>query len=92
MTLEEAYENGDVEKGVISGISGHPMSGLWTLHFEDGKAAHIGSGYGVRQLAACFGATEGSGDLLDKIKGQEIYYSVDAFGVLEAFTPVGEEG
>lgn len=77
-------------KGTIAGLSGHPMSGLWTLHFEEGGSVHIGSGYGVRTLSACFGASEGSGDLLEKIVGKEIFYSTDAFGVLEAFTPVEE--
>ncbi len=51
---------------------------------------HIESGYGVRNLATCFGASEGNGDLQEKIEGQEIYYSTDFMGVLEAFTPVGE--
>jgi len=79
-----------MQKGIIAGISGHPMSGLWTLMFEEGEMVHISSGYGVRNLAAAFGATEGSGDLLEKIQGQEVYYSVDEFGVLEGFTPVDE--
>jgi len=80
----------DTKVGVIAGISGHPMSGLWELHFEDGTSVHIESGYGVRSLAACFGATEGTGDLSEKIKCQKIVYSVDAFGVLEGFTPIDE--
>jgi hypothetical protein len=75
--------------GTILGISGHPMSGLWTLHLDSGSAL-IESGYGVRILAACFGATEGTGDLLDKIRGKKIAYRVDAFGVLEGFTPYDE--
>lgn len=77
-------------RGIIAGISGHPMSGLWTLMFMDGKQVHIESGHGVRNLARCFGATQGKGDLQDKIRNQDIYYSVDAFGVLEAFTPADE--
>lgn len=79
----------NLRKGTIQTISGHPMSGLWTLVL-DTDAVHIESGYGVRNLAAAFGATEGSGDLLEKIAGQEIYYSVDDFGVLAAFTPADE--
>jgi hypothetical protein len=75
---------------IIAGVSGHPMSGLWTLVFMDGTRVHIESGHGVRQLAECFGATEGKGDLQDKIRNQDVYYSVDAFGVLEAFTPADE--
>ena len=77
-------------RGTIAAISGHPMSGLWSLHFEDGTSCHIESGFGVRQLAACFDAHEGSGDLQDKIEGQDIIYSVDAFNMLCGFTPAHE--
>lgn len=74
----------------IAGISGHPMSGLWELIFTDGYSCFIGSGYGVRSLAACFGATEGTGDLQEKIEGQEIVFSVDGLNVLEGFTPADD--
>lgn len=77
-------------KGTISGISGDPLSKLWTLHFEDGSSALIGSGSAVRQLAACYGATEGTGDLIEKIKGKEIFYSVNEMNVMEGFNPVEE--
>ena len=81
-----------VQHGTISGLSGHPMSGLWTLHFEEGPPAFIESGYGVRALADCFGATEFSGDLMEKIKGQRIVYVTDFLGVMEWFAPdEGEE-
>ena len=76
--------------GTIASISGHPMSGLWMLHFEDGEMVHIESGYGLRALASAFGAREGSGDLLKKIVGKEIYYSTDFMGVMEGFTPTDE--
>ena len=76
--------------GTIAGISGHPMSGLWQLQFEDGEMVHIESGYGVRLLANVFDAREGSGDLLDKIIGQKIVYSLDFMGVMEDFTPIDE--
>ncbi|MAH48582.1 hypothetical protein CMI37_22345 [Candidatus Pacearchaeota archaeon] len=76
-----------VEKGTITGISGQAMSGLWMLHLDSGNV-HIESGCGVRNLASAFGATEGSGDLQEKIEGKEIFYSTDAFNVLEGFTPV----
>jgi len=68
------------------------MSGLWTLHFESGRSVMISSGYGVRQLAACFGAKEGSGDLLEKIVGRDIVYSTDdLMGIeIEGFTPTDE--
>ena len=77
-------------KGTIAGISGDALSKLWTLHFEDGSSALIGSGSAVRHLAACYGATEGTGDLVEKIKGKEIFYSVDDNGVMERFSPVEE--
>jgi hypothetical protein len=83
----------EIYKDTISGLSGHPMSGLWLLQFESGRSVHIESGYGVRQLASCFGATEGSGDLLDKIVGKVVYWSYDEMGlVLGGFTPVDEAG
>jgi hypothetical protein len=74
------------------------MSGLWTLIFQDGRSVLVESGFGVRQLAACFGATEGSGDLLEKVVGQEIVFSTDDFGmlggidraILAGFTPIEE--
>ena len=77
-------------RGTIAAISGHPMSGLWNLHFEDGTSVHIESGHGVRQLAACYGAHEGTGDLQDSIEGQDIIYSVDCFNILCGFTPTHE--
>ena len=77
-------------KGTIAGISGDALSKLWTLHFEDGSSAKIGSGSGVRQLAACYGAIEGTSDLIGKIKGKEIFYSVNDMGVMEGFSPVEE--
>jgi hypothetical protein len=76
--------------GTISTLSGHPMSGLWTLHFADGRSVLIESGHGVRQLAHAFGAREGTGDLLEKIAGQEVVYSTDDLGLLAAFTPAAE--
>lgn len=73
-------------KGTILRIAGHPMSGLCQLQL-DSEIVHIESGYGVRHLASCFGATEGSGDLMEKIEGQVIWYSTDFMGVLESFIP-----
>ena len=85
--MKEIYT---VNRDIISGISGHPMSGLWMITFQSGRVAHIESGYGVRQLAACFGATEGEGDLTEKIAGKDIYWSPDDFGVFAGFTPAEE--
>ena len=80
-------------RGTIAGLSGNPMSGLWMLAMNTdfgGETVFIESGYGVRNLAACFGATEGTGDLMEKIVGQDLVYSVDEMGVLYAFTPADE--
>lgn len=75
----------------IDTISGHPLSGLWTLHFTDGYACFIESGYGVRNLAACFDADPSN--LLEKIHGQEIVFSVDGLNLICGFTPAdGWEG
>ncbi len=79
----------EIKRAVIKGISGQVMSGLWQLQL-DSETVHIESGYGVRNLASAFGASEGTGDLQEKIEGQEIFYTVDEFGVLEGFTPVEE--
>lgn len=96
---KELYDN--LYKGQIQGLSGAMMSGLWSLSIlkenPDGTLendfVHIESGCGVRALAAAFGAREGSGDLLRKIKGKKIFYSLDFMGlVLECFTPVSQAG
>ena len=75
----------------IRGLSYQFPSGLATLHLEepDGStpSVYVEAGAGLRALASCYGATEGSGDLLEKIVGQEIVYDTDSMGVLEAFTP-----
>ena len=76
-----------VYKGTISGISGHPMSIRWTLHFEGLDTCKIKAGAGIQALAKAFGVVEGKGDLLEKIKGRTIYYSVNALSILEKFTP-----
>ena len=77
-------------RGILLGIEGHPLAGIKHLVFSDGKRIAIESGYGVRNLARYFGASEGKGDLQNKIRNQDIYYSVDALGVLEWFLPAAE--
>jgi hypothetical protein len=89
-TIEDVMAR--MEYATIAGLSGHPMSGLWMLEFEDAPPVYIGSGYGVRQLAACFGATEGSGDILEKIKGKRIRFTRDFIGEIEGFSPVDADG
>lgn len=79
-------------KDIIQSIYGHPMSGLWTLFFESGRNVPIEGGtFGVRRMASVFGAHEGGGDLLEKIKGQVIVWYYDDMGlVMGGFTPIDE--
>ena len=76
--------------GRIIGLIATPGSGLYELEIEhtveDGYVP-IESGYGMRTLAAAFGATEGAGDLLEKIIGREIEYEVDSMGIMLRFAP-----
>ena len=71
----------ELKTGTITGITGNPMSGLWTIHFMSGASAHIESGYGIRALVACFGS-------LDDARGKTITYTTDMFGVMVGFSPV----
>ena len=68
----------------IMGFSGHPLSGLWQVHFSNGDLVHVESGFGVRQIVECFGS-------LEKAVGRKVRYRVDWLGVLEWFQPIGEE-
>lgn len=68
----------DVKRGTIVKFSGHIMSRLWTIHFEDGTQCYIESGFGMRQLVRA---------LQDPI-GKEIIYQCDPFNVMSAFIPV----
>jgi hypothetical protein len=72
--------------GVIKDVTGTPGSGLANLNFTDGCSVLIESGFGLRQLAACFGAEQGAGDLNRKIRGQKIVYTLDDFGILAGFS------
>ena len=75
----------------IKGLVGHQMSGLWTLIFESGRTAYIESGHGVRTLSSAFGATEGAGNLMERIKGQQIVWSLDDMGLcMGSFTPMDQ--
>jgi len=82
--------NEEVKEGVIKSINGHPMSGLWTIVFEDEQFCFIESGYGMRALAGVFGIREGI-DRIEAFYGKQIRYSTDDFNVMEGFTPVEEE-
>ena len=75
---------GEIKFDVIAGININMSSGLASLVFQSGNFCHVESGYGVRVIAAAFGATD---DLLEKIEDQAIFYEVDEFNILQAFTP-----
>jgi len=77
------------KKGVIHGVDYRFPSGIALMHVGD-DVVYVESGYGLRSLAACFGAREGEGDLNEKIRGEEIVYSVDHMNVLCGFTPAGQ--
>jgi hypothetical protein len=76
--------------GTMKNITGQRGSGIANLNFTDGSSVMIESGFGVRQLAACYGADMFEGDLIDKIRGQQIVYTVDDFGILAGFSPYSE--
>lgn len=83
--FERLVKKGKILKGRIERISGVFASGLWQIWIsgEGGNIYHLDSGYGARSIANAFGSLEES-------YGKEIYYNVDSFGVLEAFTPCDE--
>ena len=74
-----------VKVASIRGFSGHPLSGLWHIHLNNGDFVHIESGFGIGQMVECFGN-------LKNAVGKRIRYSVDWLGVMEWFQPVGKEG
>ena len=86
----------EIRKGKLVQFGGSWGSGLGTLEIEDsetGECEHVpcDNGATVRALEAAFGdvITEGHTANGDGYKGQEVYWSLDEFGlVLEAFTPI----
>jgi hypothetical protein len=77
--------------GVIDGFSGSWSSGLGYLVI-DGQPVPGDNAATVRALEACFGSVMAPGHLVDQqaIVGQGIWYSVSPWGVLEAFSPAGD--
>jgi hypothetical protein len=71
----------------IAGLAYRFPEGIATLYFKDGSSVFVESGIGLRALARCFGAREGGGDLLRKIRNRRIVYILDEFGVMVGFTP-----
>lgn len=74
--------------GVIAGVDYQFPSGIALMWFRNGDMVYVESGTGLRALASCFGAHEGTGDLNKKIAGRQIRYDVDFMNVLEWFAPV----
>jgi hypothetical protein len=74
--------------GTIAGLDYQFPSGIAVLSFTNGKVVYIESGCGLRALASCFGATEGKGDLLEKILGRRIRYETDFMNAMVWFAPL----
>jgi hypothetical protein len=74
--------------GTIAGLDYRFPSGIAVLAFTNGKIVYVESGCGLRTLASCFGATEGKGDLVEKILGRKIRYETDFMNVMEWFVPL----
>ena len=76
--------------GTIQSISGHPASGIRTIHFSDGTSTYVESGHGMRQLASAFNV-EHPGEFEQKVVGQTIEYETDDFGCMSGFSPIGAD-
>lgn len=87
----------EIHKGKIHLFSGSWGSGLAQLTIEDERrglvVVHCDNAPTVRALEGAFGGVIGEGHTVNPRGGhvgQEVYYSTDAFGVLDGFTPVDE--
>lgn len=88
----------NVFKGTILGLHGTWMSGLAHLRIRDERrgevTVHCENGQTVRCLEGAFGNVIGEGHTINNETGghigKEIYYSTDAFGILEGFSPADE--
>ncbi len=87
----------EIYKGKIQLFSGSHMSGLAQLMIEDERrglvTVHCENAPTVRALEGAFGNVIGEGHTVNPRGGhvgQEVYYSTDAIGILEAFTPVDD--
>jgi hypothetical protein len=56
-------------------------SGLAEIEFMDGSIALIESGFGLRQIAGCFGS-------LSNAIGKKILFKINEWGVMAGFSPV----
>ncbi len=76
--------------GKITGFSGNFGSGIAFVVFDgegllDGSRVPVESGFGMRQIASCFGS-------LRAAIGRTVEYEVDEFGMLLSFSPVEADG
>ncbi len=94
MTRQELFdllvERGEMRRGVITGFSGHWLSGIGYL-LVDNAPVPCENAPTVRALDACFGDVIAEGHTVNQeaIIGKEIYWSMYGF-VLGGFTPVDE--
>lgn len=84
-----------IEKGILKEFKGSWGSGMGFLAIEINgsvKDFPCDNGTTVRSLEAAFGnvITEGHTASGNGFKDQEVFFSVDDFGVLAGFTPVAE--
>ena len=90
-----------VRKGTIVRVGGSWGSGLAELVIDEKVVGDIGGRVAiycdnaptVRALESAFGGVIGAGHTVNPKGGhvgQEIYYSTDAIGILEAFMPVDD--
>ena len=84
--LTDAHElpEDPLEEGIISGITGHPLGGLYQIHFEDGRVAHLQSGMGARQFVSVYGS-------LGNAVGKRIRYETDSLNVMRYFEPIEDD-
>lgn len=78
-------ELADLEEGTIKSITGHPLSGLYQIHLDNGRMVHLESGFGARQFANAYGS-------LSNAIGRRIRYKTDDLNVLSYFEPVEDSG
>lgn len=80
-----------VYKGTLQGFAGSWMSGLGQL-IINGLPVTCENAPTVRALEGCFGNVIQTGHTASSksFKGRRVAFSVDAFGILEGFTPLGE--
>lgn len=84
----------DMQKGTILDFTGSWSSGvaMLTIKIDDGTELSIPceNSQTVRALDACFGGVivPGHSVGVDAIRGKEIYFSLDDFGMLKGFSPI----